>query len=181
MSVWCSACDKAGATSRWNEQTNTALSDTMWRQTLKRCHWHENIKWTRWLGEITEFSRMADAIWGGRAVSEGSLSIKKPYFGCSPSLSSRSHTADTVKTLTFKPLDSSCLFHILHRLPCSIFLHSSLKVSDFLSEVHRHGSICLNFSFPVWGVYPIPCSRAQHTSNTHATHYEKKRQKWGNT
>lgn len=60
-------------------------------------------------------------------------------------------------------------------------LHSSLKLSVFLSKAHRHGSICLSFSFPVWGVYLIPCSCAQHTSNTHAAKNEKKRQKGGHT
>lgn len=49
----------------------------------------------------------------------------------------------------------------------SVYLLSFVKVSVALSlQPHRHGFVCLNFSFPVWGVYPIPCSGAQHTSNT---------------
>lgn len=67
-----------------------------------------------------------------------------------------------------------CLFHILQCLSCSIYLHSSLKHSVFLSKAHRRRSMCLNFSFPVWGVYLIPCSCAQHTSNTRSAETVKR-------
>lgn len=43
------------------------------------------------------------------------------------------------------------------------------------------GLFPLNFSFPVWGVYLIPCSRAQLTSNTHAAQNKKRRQRGGHT
>lgn len=87
----------------------------------------------------------------------------------------------TFSPSTFKPLDSLRLFHILRSLPRSICPHSSWQVWVFLSpRPDRHGCICLNFSFPVWGVHPIPCSRAQHTSNTLKTLLlmRKERQIW---
>lgn len=94
------------------------------------------------------------------------------------SLPSRSHN-NLFTSKNTQPLDSVCLFHILlHRLAqlyLSAFLPASFCLSLRGTHTHRHGSICLNFSFPVWGVYPIPCSRAQRTSNTHAAQNEKKK------
>lgn len=133
---------------------------------------------------------MVDVIGRCRAVSAVVTVYKYHTWGVPP-LSFLMLTHSTYQPFHLEhlqPLDSVCLFHILRRLPCAIYLHSSLQVSAFLCEAHRHGSICLNFSFPVWGVYPIPCSRAQHTSNTRAAQNEKRGQKgdiqkaykWGN-
>lgn len=117
----------------------------------------------------------------GRAVF-GVVSAYKYHSVGVPTLSLSSHSL-----CVFKSLLIQSVFHNFHHLWLHFFnLHSSLRVlyaSFFLfgahthTYTHKHESICFNFSFPVWGVYPIPCSHARRTSNIFYWESEKKSKK----
>lgn len=78
-----------------------------------------------------------------------------------------------------KPLDSLCLFHILCRLPCSIYLHSCLQVSVFSPQDPTDMSLFAWISHFLFGV----CFRALVlVPNTHQTLLTmRKRGRNGNT
>lgn len=161
--------------------------------------WNEHWKGELWLSEITctvkwKFLSLlmvpsVDVIGWCRAMS-GVVTVYKYHTVGVPPLSflvlTYSRQCSNLLPSNIYTFLIQCLFHILHCLPCAIYLRSSLKHSVFLSKAHRRRSIFLNFSFPVWGVYLIPCSRAQHTSDTHAaeeerrTHTQKAYEWWNN-
>lgn len=98
------------------------------------------------------------------------------YSGRCSSLFSLAHVQ--YATTSSPPTSTASWFTVsLPHPPPSALLSICIPPCAFLSEAHRHGSICSKFSFPVWGVYHISCSRAQLTSNTRAAQKPRERER----
>lgn len=136
-------------------------------------HTNGSVCHSRW------FSRMVDVIGWCRALS-GVVTVYKYHTRGTPPLFSLPYSMKQPFHLDIFTDTVS----IWHPPPCALLYLLTFFPATFclsLRGTHRHGSICLNFSFPVWGVYPIPCSRAQQTSNTRTAQNEKWRQTGGCT
>ena len=152
------------------------LSSTAWSEHWEgvveknKVNWITCVELNGSFWTLDGFSGMADVI-GRRGAASGEVTVYKYNTGGVPPLCSLTTFSPPTFTASWFSVSishppASAPLYLSAFLPASFCLSLWGTHTHTHTYTHTHGSICLNFSFPVWGVYPIPCSRAQHTSNT---------------